>query len=810
MEFDNTSQEIWEEMQAGTPFSGPKRDEGDDYKEDFYGESAYDGIDLKNLIDYIIKSTTDGNLVFNWKKYAKGSSRYTERIPMEHKPIDREVIVSKGTPFVYKNEQQQEIVTNVSAKINRRIDLVSPNYSYWITIDPSKKHIHINYRVFYAKTAHKREYITETESPTDFNLSDKYAAIILETSSLVDFYYLFTTINNTDSDKELIKKKITEKIAYYLKRTSSGKGLDFLYRNIPEIVMEGLYKKLGEKLLMRHLYILKSFDENSNVLDSSGSLITLLRLLCQKDASFLLEVCKKHPQMVKELYINMDDSSLFEGNLVPNRSLLVNLIYALCMQNGFKDLKKIQHVYRMGKKYFPDSNVLSGNDTVKDKIFLKQYYRKVTRSTQPPQESGDDMINFQPFESITTTIDIPKTNGEYYYPLDLVRFIDMEAEDNDPVWVPAILVKYFADTQEWKDIMDCVRVGADLLAILIGIATLGSGTPLMMALAVGDIGLSVSDLWVALNEDAYMKTPEGREFLATWNKIMLLGGIVTAGPLLLDTAFTSGTKLFSRATLAGAKAETKNFLCASLMKIILEKNIRFSKNSLTILETGKQVFSQSGNVFKILQITELQKAGVIFAKLQQKVDGKVLENGFAVFYRGEMLAMGEAKKVREALKKIWGLKGTKLMAKLDEMIRFNKYLPKNGEIIHKNNTLIFNDTNTKEMVGLVEVNDGFLEFAIYRKNLTTKISGKEVFDSLIEQLRLNKINYKGIRGLWGVASDNNIVFNQSIKKGMNTEEAAFKTWTGQRAKEKGFTKVKIDKLVPDSPPYKTINVTFYN
>jgi hypothetical protein len=48
--------------------------------------------------------------------------------------------------------------------------------------------------------------------------------------------------------------KITEKLVYYLKRTSSGKGLDFLYRKIPEIIMDGLYEKLGEKLLLRHLY----------------------------------------------------------------------------------------------------------------------------------------------------------------------------------------------------------------------------------------------------------------------------------------------------------------------------------------------------------------------------------------------------------------------------------------------------------------------------------------------------------------------------------------------------------------------------
>jgi hypothetical protein len=93
------------------------------------------------------------------------------------------------------------------------------------------------------------------------------------------------------------------------------------------------------------------------------------------------------------------------------------------------------------------------------------------------------------------------------------------------------------------------------------------------------------------------------------------------------------------------------------MKMILEKHILFSKNSFTILESAKVIFTTSRRVFKILEATELQKAGVVFAKLERTVDGKVLENGFVVFYRDEMLAIGEAKKVREALKEVWGVEG---------------------------------------------------------------------------------------------------------------------------------------------------------
>ncbi|AXG69765.1 hypothetical protein KORDIASMS9_01992 [Kordia sp. SMS9] len=71
------------------------------------------------------------------------------------------------------------------------------------------------------------------------------------------------------------------------------------------------------------------------------------------------------------------------------------------------------------------------------------------------------------------------------------------------------------------------------------------------------------------------------------------------------------------------------------------------------------------------------------------------------------------------------------------------------------------------------------------------------------------IDFKGIRGLWNAASDNTFRFNKAISEGLTNEKAAFETWTGERAIEQGFKKVKIDVLIPDVNPYTKINVTFY-
>ena len=275
------------------------------------------------------------------------------------------------------------------------------------------------------------------------------------------------------------------------------------------------------------------------------------------------------------------------------------------------------------------------NDRFREGIFLKQYKKKA-RDIRWYEHSYRVPIYGKIF------YDAAVTNGHYYFPMSPLKLIDLNAEDQTPAIVPAIFIKYLADVEEWKEIMYYVRIGLNILAIILGVLSLGTTSGLIFALAVTDITLSSADLMVALNDDLFQSSAEGRAFLEAWDKIMLVGGVVTAGPLLLETVFTSGTKLLSKAAFEGAKAETKNFIRASLLKIILEKNIIFSKGSLTILETGTEIFTQSRKVFRILQATELQKAGVVFAKLtanhRWQSTGKwlcgILQRGFTCYGRG--------------------------------------------------------------------------------------------------------------------------------------------------------------------------------
>lgn len=148
---------------------------------------------------------------------------------------------------------------------------------------------------------------------------------------------------------------------------------------------------------------------------------------------------------------------------------------------------------------------------------------------------------------------------------------------------------------------------------------------------------------------------------------------------------------------------------------------------------------------------------------------------------------------------------------------FNKFLPKNCEITLGKDGVSYSfvDKKIDYVLGAISIDkEGFVELAIYREGIDTQITGQQIFNSLIQKLKIDKIEYNGFRGIWGETSTNTKMFNESMLGKLATEEnlkkAAFDTWTGQRVTEQRIDKVKIDKLIPeDGPPFTKINVTFY-
>jgi hypothetical protein len=106
---------------------------------------------------------------------------------------------------------------------------------------------------------------------------------------------------------------------------------------------------------------------------------------------------------------------------------------------------------------------------------------------------------------------------------------------------------------------------------------------------------------------------------------------------------------------------------------------------------------------------------------------------------------------------------------------------------------------------------GTLEFTVVAKisGQTGSVSGQDFFAAMMAHFTVAAV--QTIRGIWvaGLDLDTNIEqFNTLTTQGMSDIDAAKGTWTGQRAKDYGFTNVKINwKDPPGDHPGQYTEVT---
>jgi hypothetical protein len=797
MSFNEISEQIWSEMQTGS--SAPKP-----YTADFHGANEdEEGIDFEDLLYFLNKYFNYIREEFNYSDFAAGTRIETHMALSGRKWRTIRNTVPDNTPFQYAEETGETRIIPLTGLLNKRPGHLEKGWGYIVSINPFDEELSITLRIYYLNTMKYREPILETADDDDFRIPKKYVAIALTAGSFVDFCDIIGFIWGEKS-REGMRASIADEIAERLRYYKEAAHLNFLYSNIPDFAVPLLGEKLKIEDIGHHLPQLYNYDVVGPFRwfkDSSVAVINFFRIIGSKDPERLLKFFVDNQEAVRLLYYAMNGVSTIDGQTAGTSLIFANMIYALCVMNAYKGLTTKKSAFRIGRNYELDSNVLEENDP-KGKILLVQYQKRmkyVTHTFTSPTTMAP-AGEFGGFENVSEEF-----FRSFYSPLDLVTLVDMDSENKTRYLVPAIYVKALSDEEEWKKIKQNLRIGADLLAIIIGVATLGTASPLLLTLALVDIGLSTADMIVAIESDELMKTEEGRQFLEQWEDIMLVGGIVAAGPALLQSTFRMGARLFAVATVA----ETRKFLRASLLKIMLEVNIsNYTKNSVKILETTTEIITESGSLLKETQITNLSEAGVLFVT-GEKIVAKTPQRVFGVVYNGKLIAEGTSKAVRDKLKSILNLSGDNLVRELDRLVGINRFLPKGCEIISAKDGYVFMDMLTDEMIGYVEVKKEYLQFAIYRKGLKTKISGSRVYDSLIEHVKINRIKYKGVKGLWGADSDNTAAFNEAIANGLSEEKAAFETWSGRKAKNEGFTKVKIDNLKPENPPYTSISVTFY-
>ncbi len=660
-DYNTISRNIWREIRKETPFEQPEPDP--EYTDKFYEGS----INLPLLLEFIkTRYKTD---IFNWEEF-KAPGQYVENTDPDNPGYTQS---NPGIPFSYTSEQTGERKAYFKVKLNQGVNYLESDYNkfgFMVYIDPKSESIFARLTLYYHDTQSKRRPTKgSAEIPDQFTIDNQYRAIEISTSNLTDYCYLMLYLYGKDTFDEQ-KDTIGKIFARELKETETAKELNFLYENIPDFAFEDLNKTVSP-WAYTHLKKLKAYDDTGTLSfarDSSGAIINLLRII--GNSTEIYNYFLNFPNLVKELYNNMDGESSINGIQQKNRMLFANLLFMLCMANGYQGSGNTGAQFYLGQNYKLDSNLFPGNDKEKSKIFLQQFTKKWETQTIVVY---DDLPSKA--ERISTPIAKfqPDNDGSYFYPLDPVTFIDMDSKDKTPYLVPAIFVKAISDEAEWKDIQKNIRIGANILAIILGVASLGSSSPLIVTLAAVDIGLATTDTLIALNEDELMKSPEGKKFLETWNQIYLIGGLATATPLLVSSTFRAGTKLLTLAK----NANTRMFLKSCLLKVILETNIHnFTQNTVKILETKTEIITATRGHLNDFRIGNFQEAGAVLLSGEVKTGNKTVTE-YALAYKGEIVAQGEWVEFHTKIRKltdVWG-NPEKLVKALDNLTIYGLEYP---------------------------------------------------------------------------------------------------------------------------------------
>uniref|UniRef100_A0AAU6WT17 Uncharacterized protein n=1 Tax=Chryseobacterium endophyticum TaxID=1854762 RepID=A0AAU6WT17_9FLAO len=265
----------------------------------------------------------------------------------------------------------------------------------------------------------------------------------------------------------------------------------------------------------------------------------------------------KNPKLLAEIYNNLDGYSEVLGQPKSNRILFASVLNVFAQRDSSSKMKTTGNALLNGNGYFIESNILELNDTLntikgivsfdwdfdyKDAIFLQQ--KKTVTKTIEQRETDE-------FGKGGSTVEQTQTSSEnvdpgyFYHPMNLVHFTDKEQEKAS--LVTALFIKAIADEEEWAEVMENIRIGGDIFAIIAGFVTMGL-TGNLSVLAIADLGLASIDL-ALMNEDVknwVSDLPGGKWFVENWDTIyaliragilsvVMIEGILTHGPALLET-----------------------------------------------------------------------------------------------------------------------------------------------------------------------------------------------------------------------------------------------------------------------------------
>ena len=517
------------------------------------------------------------------------------------------------------------------------------------TIDARKKKIY--YRLhFYYKDNKETAFILETQyykQFRDLNILLKYGD--------VDTY---------DADYNYFMQNFVEA----LQNESDASRLKFLYTNIPDSILENLYKSVEIKTFFNHLEILTKYDKDglfSGWKDGSSAVIQIFKAL--KKAQNITDYYRNFPEKLNTIYYNLDGNSEYEGKQQSNKMILANIMLVLCLYSKAAEKPSVKSFtigkgYKINTKLGELGSVLGLGNSDAGTFFLQQQKEEEQRIEITAKE-GDPNAT----ETVATNLD----DGTQFHPLDMVYLTDLSAEAEQAYLVPAIYLKALADAGEWEVVQQNIRMAADLVAVIIGIATLPTGNPYFLLLAIADIALAGADLTIQAFREQILQLEGGEDFLNKWEQIYTTGGFAIAGLTLVGGFYAGAARLLTK--LADGSAKT--YLKTLVLKAILETNIsNFQRNTIKILES-REIFL--GREYAMMG-QQMAENGVVF--ISGVREGKY-QFSYAGIYKGEIIMDFNKAELSRVFKDWWRLKGEKMIELLEWKYNFS-VLKKNEQFVN--------------------------------------------------------------------------------------------------------------------------------
>ncbi|REC77176.1 hypothetical protein DRF60_12245 [Chryseobacterium elymi] len=477
-------------------------------------------------------------------------------------------------------------------------------------------------------------------------------AIELRTHSFVEYkdLLLYLGYGNVETDYDASLFFIREFI-HFLEGSERADDLYKVYGDLPTSFILKIH--LPTDVVVNHLKMLTKEDNTgwfSWTKDTTSLLIKVMGMFRKfQDAA---DYFWKNPKLLTEIYDNLDGHSEVLGQLKSNRILFASVLNVFAQRDVNSKSKITNNILLNGNSYFIESNILELNDTLntirgiisfdwdfdyKDAIFLQQK-RKVKQNVKIVPKEGDPLAE----ETVTQNID----PGYFYHPMNLVHFTDKTQGKAN--LVTALFIKAIADEEEWAEVMQNIRIGGDIVAIIAGFMTMGL-TGNLSVLAIADIGLASLDL-ALMNEDVkkwVSDLPGGKWFVENWDTIYALVGAGILSVVMIEGILTHGPALLE--TIKNLKNVKGNYLIFTkqLEKLIEELQAYQLRNPSNVIEEVVLVGGKNGLLKKLLKPflgADANLEYIIEQLGKRKISVKKAgDNLYEVYYKDDLVILASEK-----------------------------------------------------------------------------------------------------------------------------------------------------------------------